>query len=87
MSTSAVYILDLKGKHLISRDYRGDIPHNVIDKFVKRVVKEEDEVSIKPVFEEGGYSFVHVKHSNLYCTWIHHHQIQYSHHSRAQSLL
>jgi hypothetical protein len=67
MATSAVYILDLKGKHLISRDYRGDIPNNVIDKFVKHVVKADEESSIKPVFEDGGYSFAHVKYSNLYC--------------------
>ena len=29
---SAIYILDLKGKVLISRNYRGDMPLNIIDK-------------------------------------------------------
>ncbi len=66
---SAIYILDLKGKTLIFRDYRGDIPHNVIDKFVKRVIKEEEEEDVRPVFEEGGYSFCHIKHMNLYCKY------------------
>jgi len=66
MSASAIYIIDLKGKTLIFRDYRGDVPHNVIDKFVKRVIKEEEEEDVRPVFEEGGYSFCHIKHTNLY---------------------
>jgi AP-1 complex subunit mu len=67
MSGSALYILDLKGKSLISRNYRGDVPTNIIDKFKKRVVKEENESYIRPVFEESGYSFFHVKHRNLFC--------------------
>lgn len=67
MSASAIYILDLKGKTLIFRDYRGDIPHNVIEKFVKIVVKEAEEDDIRPVFEDGGYSFCHIKYRNLYC--------------------
>jgi len=29
---SAIYILDMKGKTLISRNYRGDMPLNIIDK-------------------------------------------------------
>lgn len=34
MVLSAIYILDVKGKVLISRNYRGDIDNNVIDKFI-----------------------------------------------------
>jgi hypothetical protein len=34
MVASAIYVLDLKGKVLISRDYRGDVPKSAIDKCV-----------------------------------------------------
>ena len=33
---SAIFVLDLKGKILISRDYRGDVPKSAIDKYVVR---------------------------------------------------
>eukprot|EP01104_Vermistella_antarctica_P002548 TRINITY_DN12789_c0_g1_i1.p1 TRINITY_DN12789_c0_g1~~TRINITY_DN12789_c0_g1_i1.p1 ORF type:complete len:450 (-),score=120.65 TRINITY_DN12789_c0_g1_i1:55-1332(-) len=62
---SAVYILDLKGKILISRNYRGDVPVNVSERFVAKII-EEDEQDRKPVFEENGVSYVYIKHHNLY---------------------
>ena len=31
MACSAIYILDMKGKVLLSRNYRGDIENSVID--------------------------------------------------------
>ena len=34
MACSAIYFLDMKGKVLISRNYRGDIDNSVIDKFI-----------------------------------------------------
>lgn len=34
MVASAVYITDIKGKVIISRNYRGDLPANVSDKCV-----------------------------------------------------
>ena len=38
MVLSGIYILDMKGKVLISRNYRGDIENNVIDKFIGLVM-------------------------------------------------
>ena len=38
---SAVLILDQKGKVLISRNYRGDVPYNVADRFVSFVAEHE----------------------------------------------
>lgn len=35
MVASAVYITDLKGKVIISRNYRGDIPMNVSERLLK----------------------------------------------------
>jgi hypothetical protein len=34
MAVSAVFVLDSKGKLLISRDFRGDIPVSCVDRFV-----------------------------------------------------
>ena len=34
MVLSAIYILDMKGKVLINRNYRGDVENSMIDKFI-----------------------------------------------------
>ena len=50
MVASAVFITDLQGKAIISRNYRGDIPLNkVIERFANYLVEVEDEAK-KPVF-------------------------------------
>ena len=33
MTASAVFILDVKGKVVISRNYRGDVPMNCVERF------------------------------------------------------
>ena len=50
MVASAVFITDLQGKAIISRNYRGDVSLNsAIERFAKYLVEVEDEVK-KPVF-------------------------------------
>lgn len=68
MTISAIYFLDNKGKVIISRDYRSNTSHKCVERFVSRVL-EEDENDLKPVFEEDGTNYVYVKHSNLYGTF------------------
>jgi len=65
MACSAVFILDSKGKLLISRNYRGDIPMSVAEKFANRVM-EEDDSEAKPVFVEDGVTFAYVKYNGLF---------------------
>ena len=43
---SAIYILDKKGRVLISRNFRTDIPSNIQDIFNKKIL-EYDEYSVK----------------------------------------
>lgn len=43
---SAVYILDKKGRVLISRHFRPDLPTNIYDVFNKKIL-EFDEYTIK----------------------------------------
>ena len=50
MVASAVFITDLQGKSIISRNYRGDVPlSKAIDQFQNYLTDVEDEAK-KPVF-------------------------------------
>eukprot|EP00670_Eutreptiella_braarudii_P012822 CAMPEP_0174337238 /NCGR_PEP_ID=MMETSP0810-20121108/22144_1 /TAXON_ID=73025 ORGANISM="Eutreptiella gymnastica-like, Strain CCMP1594" /NCGR_SAMPLE_ID=MMETSP0810 /ASSEMBLY_ACC=CAM_ASM_000659 /LENGTH=279 /DNA_ID=CAMNT_0015456539 /DNA_START=29 /DNA_END=865 /DNA_ORIENTATION=+ len=62
---SALFIVDMKGKPLIQRNYRGDIPSSVMEYFSQRVI-DEDEASIKPVFEHNGVTFAYIRQNNVY---------------------
>lgn len=64
MVASAVYIMDLKGKVIISRNYRGDIPMNVSEKFSLHI-QEKDEMELRPVFTIDGVTYAYIKCNNL----------------------
>jgi len=66
MSSSVVYILDLKGKVLISRNYRGDVDMGIIDKFMPLVMDREEEGNITPIIQHGDVTFSFIKYNNLY---------------------
>lgn len=51
MSTSAIFILDVKGKVWISRNYRGDIEPGVKDKFMALVMEREEEGNLTPIIQ------------------------------------
>jgi len=67
MPVSAVYLLDSKGKVIISRDYRGDIPLKCLERFITHVL-ETEETELKPIFEEDGISYIYIKYNSLYGT-------------------
>ena len=61
MVASAVFITDLTGKSIISRNYRGDVPlTNAIDQFAKYLADTPEEQK-KPIF-------YHTKASNEFLT-------------------
>lgn len=66
MVASAVYILDLKGKVLISRNYRGNIDFNIIEKFMPILGEREDEVCLCPILKYKDVNFLFIKCNNLY---------------------
>jgi AP-1 complex subunit mu len=66
MSSSIVYILDLKGKVLISRNYRGDLDTAIIDKFMPLVMDREEEGNMTPIIQHGNVTFTFIKCNNLY---------------------
>ncbi|XP_075433571.1 AP-1 complex subunit mu-2 isoform X1 [Ascaphus truei] len=66
MSSSAVFILDLKGKPLICRNYKGDINMAEIDHFMPLLIQREEEGNLSPLLTHGKVHFLWIKHSNLY---------------------
>jgi len=66
MACQAIYVLDRKGKVIIMRNYRGDLPNNIPQRFVAKVLMEEEELNVKPVIEEQGLSFIYIRHNDLY---------------------
>lgn len=67
---SLIAILDLKGKSLIQRSYKDDIPASAVDKFMPIVLEmEEDLQTVTPCFSKDGINYMHIKYSNLYSEW------------------
>ena len=66
MSVSAVFFLDVKGRILIYRDYRGDISTKHAEKFITKVNELEDVGKLAPVLHDDGVSYIYLQHSNLY---------------------
>lgn len=64
MVCSAVFITDIKGKVIVSKNYRGDIPMQVCEKFSYHI-QEKDEMELRPVFTEEGVTYVYIKCNNL----------------------
>eukprot|EP00938_MAST-03A_sp_MAST-3A-sp1_P000603 g603.t1 len=64
MVASAVFVMDSKGKIIISRNYRGDVPSSASIRF-NQILQEKESHELKPVFTLGGITYVYVKHNNL----------------------
>nr|POE87519.1 ap-1 complex subunit mu-1 [Quercus suber] len=64
---SAIFFLDLKGKTLLARNYRGDIPMSAVEKFPVLLSEAEDESSsVPPCFTSEGINYLYIRHNNLY---------------------
>eukprot|EP00158_Paraphelidium_tribonemae_P003750 Partr_v1_DN26347_c1_g1_i1_m43463 putative Adaptor-related protein complex len=61
---SHVFLLDLKGKVIISRNYKGDINPAAIDEFMPLLLEQED--TCPPVLTHLGVNYLFVRHANLY---------------------
>ncbi|XP_015787647.1 AP-1 complex subunit mu-1 [Tetranychus urticae] len=66
MSASGLYFLDLKGKVLISRNYRGEIEMNRIEKFMSLIMEKEEEGCLSPIIKYNDVTFMWIKYNNLY---------------------
>jgi AP-1 complex subunit mu len=67
---SLIAVLDLKGKPLIQRSYRDDIPASYVERFLPLVleIEEDSGQQVAPCFSSQGVNYMHIRHSNLYCT-------------------
>lgn len=66
-AVSALFLLDVKGRVLIWRDYRGEITAIEAERFFTKLVeKEEDVVAQGPVLQEKGITYMFIQHKNLY---------------------
>ncbi|KAK5993900.1 AP-1 complex subunit mu-1 [Cladobotryum mycophilum] len=64
---SALFFLDLKGKTLLARNYRGDIPMSAVEKFPVLLSEAEEESSaVPPCFSHEGINYLYIRHNNLY---------------------
>eukprot|EP00878_Enallax_costatus_P006002 GHUV01006295.1.p1 GENE.GHUV01006295.1~~GHUV01006295.1.p1 ORF type:complete len:426 (+),score=101.02 GHUV01006295.1:297-1574(+) len=66
MSVSAIFILDVKGRILIYRDYRGDISTKIAERFMSKVNESEDTGKLSPVLHDDGVTYIYLQHSNVY---------------------
>ncbi|ODV90736.1 hypothetical protein CANCADRAFT_110094 [Tortispora caseinolytica NRRL Y-17796] len=64
---SSIHFLDLKGKPLLARNYRGDIPPSAIEKFPQLLLDAEDESSVvPPCITHDNINYLYISHNNLY---------------------
>ena len=66
MAASAIFILDLKGRVILSRDYRGDLPLKCVDRFIAKLGELEELGRVTPVVQDEGTSYLWIQYSNLY---------------------
>ena len=64
---SALFFLDLKGKTLLARNYRGDIPLSAVERFPTLLSEIEEETSsAPPCLTTDGINYLYIRHNNLY---------------------
>lgn len=69
MVVSALFFLDVKGKVILYRNYRGDVPLVAAEQFVRlmeRREEEEDDEPVGPFLTVDGLNYCHIRHANLY---------------------
>ncbi|KAF5099922.1 hypothetical protein D0Z03_000925 [Geotrichum reessii] len=67
MTISAIYFLDAKGKTLLSRNYRGDIPVSAVDNFpMLLIAAEQKSTSVPPCLNHEGINYIYITHNDIY---------------------
>lgn len=82
MTISALFFLDSKGKTLLSRNYRGDIPISAVDHFPLLLIEaEQKSTSVPPCLNHEGINYLYITHNDIYVLAIS------KHNSNAASIL
>lgn len=66
MSVSALFLLDVKGRPLIYRDYRGDVSTKHAEKFIQKINELEDAGKLSPIIHDDGVTYIYLLHVNVY---------------------
>ncbi|PWA82344.1 AP-1 complex subunit mu-1 [Artemisia annua] len=67
MAVSALFVLDIKGRCLISRHYRGDISSVEAERFFSKLLENEEDIEAQgPVVFDNGVSHIFIRHNNVY---------------------
>ncbi|AET41623.1 Apm1p Ecym_8350 [Eremothecium cymbalariae DBVPG len=65
--SSGIYFCDAKGKLLLSRRYKDDIPISAIEQFPYLLIEKEQESNvIPPCFSHNGVQYLFIQHNDLY---------------------
>uniref|UniRef100_A0A7R9V8N0 MHD domain-containing protein n=1 Tax=Chlamydomonas euryale TaxID=1486919 RepID=A0A7R9V8N0_9CHLO len=63
---SALFILDVKGRVIINRDYRGDVSPKCVERFMNKLNELEGDSQLAPIiYDEAGVSYIYLTVSNL----------------------
>eukprot|EP00850_Spirogloea_muscicola_P003043 SM000012S25305 [mRNA] locus=s12:266913:269760:+ [translate_table: standard] len=66
-AASALYLLDMKGRVLIWKDYRGDVPASMAERFFGKLMEGEgDPTSHNPIIYDDGVTYLFTQHNNVY---------------------
>ncbi|KAJ4901966.1 AP-1 complex subunit mu-2 [Raphanus sativus] len=66
-AASALFLLDIKGRVIVWRDYRGDVSAAQAERFFSKLIeKEDDSQSNDPVAYDNGVTYMFVQHTNVY---------------------
>ncbi|KAF7459088.1 putative AP-1 complex subunit mu-1 [Cryptosporidium felis] len=63
---SAFFILDIHGKPIIGRNYKGDVSENIVLQVFQQYVIEQEESFIRPVFSYKMITYTWIRYNNLY---------------------
>ncbi|XP_053907852.1 AP-1 complex subunit mu-2 isoform X2 [Cuculus canorus] len=66
MAASALFILDLKGKALLGRSYRGDVGLSELEGFPSLLEQRRQEGTLTPLLPHGHIHCLWIRHANLY---------------------
>ena len=74
MTLSCLFLMDVKGKVIINRNYRGDVPMSASERFDRSLssiviplvrfaqyIQEKDEMDQRPIFTDDGFTFAYIK--------------------------
>jgi AP-1 complex subunit mu len=66
-AASAVFLLDMKGRVLVWRDYRGDVTSGQAERFFSKLMDGEvDPSSNSPVAYDDGVTYLFIQYNNVY---------------------